>query len=252
MNQLRLQWVHNEPAGGTATGSHGGRTRVDPMDHIDLIRSYPLFQDLGDDVLEFLAAKAHRQTFREGETIFYQGDPGSTCHLIVEGNVRVVVIGEDGRELAMRILGPGEIIGEMALFEDRPRSASVEALARTQTLELHQEALLRCLRHSPTLALRLLGALSSRLRYATEEAEGLASLTVSERLLRRLWKLAEWSGVPVEEGVRLALPMTQQELAALVGTSRESVNRALVQLRSQDRVRIDRGWIVLVEPDQRS
>jgi CRP/FNR family transcriptional regulator len=222
------------------------------MDQIDLIQSYPLFQDLGDDVLQFLAAESHRRTFQEGDTIFYQGDPGSTCHLIVEGNVRVVVIGEDGRELAMRILGPGEIIGEMALFEDRPRSASVEALVRTRTLELHQEALLRCLRHSPTLALRLLGALSSRLRYATEEAEGLASLTVADRLLRRLWKLAEWSGVAVDDGVRLALPMTQQELAALVGTSRESINRALVQLRREDKVRLDRGWIVLLEPGKDS
>jgi CRP/FNR family transcriptional regulator len=183
------------------------------------------------------------------DILFHQGDPGSTCHVIVKGKVRVFVIGEDGHELAMRILGPGEIVGEMALFEDLPRSANVQALEETHTLELHQDVLLRCLQRSPTLALSLLRAMSERLRYTVEEAEGLASLTVGERLMRRLRKLAEWSGAPVQGGVRLSLPMTQQELAALVGTSRESVNRAMVRLRRDGKVRIDNGWIVLLNKD---
>jgi CRP-like cAMP-binding protein len=88
--------------------------------------------------------------------------------------------------------------------------------------------------------------MSARLRYATEGAEELASLTVTERLMRRLERLAQWSGVPVTGGVRIVPPMTQQELAALVGTSRESINRSLVRLRNQGKVRWDRGWIVLV------
>ena len=219
--------------------------------HIDLeariasLRSLSLFRDLSDDALRYLATESRACTFQVGEVIFYQGDPGYTCHVIVRGKVRVLVVGEDGRELAVRILGPGEIVGEMALFEDLPRSANVETLERTQTLELHRDALLHCVRKSPPLALSLLRALSARLRHVTADAEGLASLTVAERLMRRLRKLAEWSGKPVPGGVRIMLPMTQQELAALVGTSRESVNRALVRLRRQGRVRLEQGWIEL-------
>ena len=84
------------------------------------------------------------------------------------------------------------------------------------------------------------------MRYVTEEADGFASLTVSDRLMRRLRKLAEWSGVPVPGGVRIVPPMTQQELAALVGTSRESINRALVRLRRQGQLDLQGGWIVLL------
>jgi CRP/FNR family transcriptional regulator len=103
------------------------------------------------------------------------------------------------------------------------------------------------LRRSPILALSLLRAMSARLRHATEEAEQLASLTVVERLMRRLQQLAGWAGVPVSDGVKIMLPLTQQELAALVGTSRESVNRALVQLRRRGKVRMQDGWLILLD-----
>jgi CRP/FNR family cyclic AMP-dependent transcriptional regulator len=221
-------------------------------ERITFLQSLPLFRDLSGDALRHLATESWPCQFHAGEVIFYQGEPGSTCHIIVQGRVRVFVVGEDGRELAVRILGSGEIVGEMALLEDLPRSASVEALERTQTLELHRDALLHCLRNSPALALSLLRDLSARLRRATEEAEKLALLTVAERLMRRLRQLAKWSGVPVPGGVRIVPPMTQQELAALIGTSRESVNRALVRLRRQGKVRLEGGWIVLLDEESDS
>jgi CRP/FNR family transcriptional regulator len=95
--------------------------------------------------------------------------------------------------------------------------------------------------------LNLLRALSARLRSSTVEAEELASLTVVERLVRQLEKLAEWSGTPVSGGTRISIPMTQQELATLIGTSRESVNRGLVRLRREGKVRLEKGWIVLLD-----
>jgi CRP/FNR family cyclic AMP-dependent transcriptional regulator len=210
------------------------------------LRSLSLFEGLSERELRHLVEESRLCRFRAGEMILYQGEPGFACHILMRGRVRVFVVGEDGRELAMHILGPGEIIGEMALFDDLPRSANVEALEESQTLELHRDALLRCLRRSPALALSLLRSMSTRLRHATGDAEGLASLTVAERLVQRLQRLAEWSGMSVAGGVRIVPPMTQQELAALVGTSRESVNRALVRLRQQGKVRLDNGWIVLL------
>jgi len=209
--------------------------------------SISLFRGLSESDLRPVAEETRLRQFRAGEMMIYQGDPGVTCHILMRGRVRVFVVGEDGRELAMHILGSGEIIGEMALFDDLPRSANVEALEETQTLELHRDALHRCLNESPVLALCLLRSMSTRLRYTTGDAEGLASRTVAERLVQRLRRLAEWSGMSVPGGVRIVPPMTQQELAALVGTSRESVNRALVRLRHQGKVRLDKGWIVLLD-----
>ncbi len=214
---------------------------------IAFLRSLPIFHNLGDEALRYLAAESRPRVFQAGEIVCYQGDPGSTCHIIVQGRVRVFVIGEDGQELSVRFLGRGDIFGEMALFDDLPRSANVEALEEAHTLELHREALLDCLRKSPALALNLLRSLSARLRYSTMDAEELASLPVIERLLRRLRQLAEWAGTPATGGVRIMLPLNQQELATLIGTSRESVNRALVQLRRQGKVRLENGWIVLQE-----
>jgi CRP-like cAMP-binding protein len=212
-----------------------------------LLCSLSLFQGLSESDLHSLVKESQLRRFQAGEMMIYQGDPGVTCHILMQGRVRVFVVGEDGRELAMHILGPGEIIGEMALFDDLPRSASVETLEASQTLELHRDALHHCLRESPVLALCLLRSMSTRLRYATGYAEGLASRTVAERLMLRLRRLAEWSGMTVPGGVRIVPPMTQQELAALVGTSRESVNRALVRLRHHGKVRLDKGWIVLLD-----
>lgn len=217
------------------------------MDRLTLLRSLPLFQGMGDDVLRHVADQSHRRRFAAGEMLFFQGDPASTCHFVTRGRVRVFVTDEEGRELSMRILGQGETVGEMALLEDLPRSASVEALEETHTLELHRDDLVAVLQRSPEVALSMLRDLSARLRFATTEAEGLASLTVVERLVRRLEQLAEWAGKPVEGGTRILIPLSQHELATLVGASRESVNRALVRLRKAGRLRLEEGWIVLLE-----
>lgn len=242
MNALGLQW-------GYAPILYQKANRHMPAkidDRIQFIRTLPLFLGLSDDELRYVAQEAQERYHEAGETLFHQGELGQTCHIITRGKVRVYVIGEDGRELSVCIFQRGEIVGEMALFEDLPRSANVEALEPTYTLELHRDVLFRGLQRCPTLAMSLLRALSARLRHTTEDAEGLASLTVSDRLMTRLQRLAQWSGHPTPDGVRITLPMTQQELAALVGTSRESVNRALSRLRSQGKVRLEGGWIILV------
>ncbi len=218
------------------------------MDAELFLQSLPLFQGVKEGALARLAAESRFRLFPAGALLFRQGEAGATCHIIARGRVRVFVATEDGRELSVRILGPGEIVGEMAVFEDLPRSASVEALEETEALELHRDALLRAVREDSTLALRLLQSLSARLRHATAEAEGLASLTVAERLMRSLEQLAQWAGRSVAGGVQIALPLTQQELASLIGTSRESVNRALARLRRQGRVRLDEGWVILLTP----
>ena len=98
------------------------------LDRIRFLRAVPLFEGLSDDVLRLVANYSTQRTFQAGEILVYQGDVGSTCYVITQGRVRVFVVAEDGRELAVRILGPGEIFGEMALLDDEPRSANVDKM----------------------------------------------------------------------------------------------------------------------------
>lgn len=254
IDQTAIQWTVRARAPKTGRRQTNNTTMNPKPDHKAetahrYLSRHPLFQALDSNALDILVSEARRCHYEAGETIYYQGEPGVTCQIILEGRARVYVIGEDGRELSVNILGPGELFGEMALFENLPRSASVEALAPTHTLELDQTVLIRALRRSPGLALGLLRAMSSRLRNTTEDAELLASQPVAERLLRRLERLATWSGRRVQGGVMITPPMTQHELATLVGATRESVNRALVRLRDQGQVRWEDGWITLLDED---
>jgi len=247
MGTIGIQWNRLPGTMSTNTRTCRDNAMTDTIELLPLLHPLPLFRGLSAQEMRILLAEARHHIFQTEQLIFSQDEAGETCHIIIRGRVRIFVIGEDGRELSMRILGPGEIVGEMALFENLPRSANVISLEETHTLELDQEALLRCLRRCPALALSLLQALSARLRHTTEEAEGLASQPVPERLLKRLQSLANGSGVRIHDGIRIALPMTQQELATLVGTSRESINRALVRLRQQGLIRTEGGWIILLD-----
>ncbi|MBN1876774.1 MAG: Crp/Fnr family transcriptional regulator [Anaerolineae bacterium] len=248
MAELLAQWAQSNTKSPALGRPFGHPTCAKSLaESLDLLHTVPLLCGLNDSDLRILIVESRHRIFEDGEPIFYQGDRGTTCHIILEGRVRVFVIDEDGREYSVNLIGAGEIIGEMALFENLPRSASIEAITKTYTLELDQVGLQRCLRRSPALALGLLRAMSARLRSTTEEAERLTSLPVPERLLWRLQRLAQRSGRRVADGVQVMTPLTQQDLAKLVWTSRESVNRALGRLRDEGKLRLDGGWIVILD-----
>lgn len=243
MERTGLQWSYTHRA--ISVREHF-RPMGDTTELHATLSSLPLFKNLDEETLRNLVREARIRSYQEGEIICYQGDSGVTCHIILKGKVRIYTTQEDGRELCVHILGPGEIVGEMAIFENLPRSANVEALEETTTMEVHRDTLIEILLKFPTLALSLLQAMSARLRSSTTHTGEMATLPVSERLMQRLHQLAKIAGKLTPDGVRILLPMTQQELADMVGTSRESVNRALAQLRRQGKIRLDRGWVVIL------
>jgi len=207
------------------------------------LRPLRLFDGLDDRALLDLTGNLQRRVLHSGDVIFHQGDSGAACYLIQEGRVRIFVLDEDGHELSVRVIGPGEIIGEMALFDDSPRSASAVAMTETRFLILQQRVLQQCIHEHPHFAISLLQTLSRRLRQSNDQAGRLASMTVEERLLRQIRAFAKTTGKPMRGSVRITMPLTQSELASLVGTSRESVNRALANLRKQGKLRVTEGWI---------
>lgn len=211
------------------------------------LQKAPIFAELPADNLRLLESSLRRQSFREGEVIFHQGDPGHCLYVIENGRIRIYVLGPDGREISVNIYADGDVFGELAILDGLPRSASAVALTRTETLVLYRDDFLKHLRLFPEIANNLISILSSRLRHTTDYAESLAFLDVRTRLARELIRLSERYGTPTNSGVVVDLGMSQADLASLVGTSRETLNRILNRLRDEKVVRLTGRNVELVD-----
>jgi CRP/FNR family cyclic AMP-dependent transcriptional regulator len=187
----------------------------------------PLLANLPSDVLARLAGSARRRTYRRGEVIFHQGDPGDALHFITAGRVKVVLDAETGEEAVIAILGPGECFGELALIDGEPRSATVETLEPVQTVSLARADFMGFIRDNPQAAERLMVTLAGMVRRTDESMADLVFLDLEGRLVKKLLELAEAHGRDVDGAIEIELPMTQEDLAAMIGATRASVNKLL-------------------------
>jgi CRP/FNR family cyclic AMP-dependent transcriptional regulator len=203
----------------------------------DLFRDVPLLARLPEEDLRALASQGRLRSHPAGRALFNEGDPGDALHVIVEGGVRVAVLSPAGEEATVALLGPGEFVGDLALLDGRPRSATAIATGPTKTLVVTRDDFRRWLAERPRAALALLEALSLRLRRTDEDLADLAFLDLPQRLAKRLLDLAaaQADGGALD-GVRLRI--TQSELGSMLGVSRESINKQL-NVFARD------GWIVL-------
>lgn len=193
----------------------------------EYLRQVGIFSDLSPESLKDLAVRMKGRQFAAGSVIVGQEDPGDAMYVVVEGRVKVVLYGDNGREIILSIFRADEIFGEMSLLDNQPRSASVIALEPTRVLLLERAAFARHLDTHPKTALAVLAELSQRLRQADRVIGNLALLDVYGRVARLLKDLAEQDGVAIEEGTLIPVRPTQQEIASMIGTSRETVSRAL-------------------------
>ncbi len=218
----------------------------DVPDH--LARS-PVFGTLPPAALERLAASMQRRLYRKNQVVFHQDDPGTSVHLIEHGRVKIVLSTLDGEELLLRFLGEGELFGELALLDGRPRSATVQALDDTVTHVLERATFLDFLRAHPEATLDLCRALAGLIRRLTGEVEDLALLDVPRRLEHKLLELAHLYGQRAPQGIRIDFPLTQTMLAEMIGTSRASVNAHLTWLEGRGVIRRDGRYYVLLRPE---
>ena len=186
-----------------------------------------IFADLPPETLRDLAVRMQSREFSSGSVIVGQEDSGDSMYVVTEGRVKVVLYGDSGREIILSIFRAGEIFGEMSLLDNQPRSASVIALEPTRALVLDRAAFARHLASHPQTALAVLAELSQRLRQADRVIGNLALLDVYGRVAGLLKDLAARDGVQTEEGILIKERPTQQEIASMIGTSRETVSRAL-------------------------
>jgi CRP-like cAMP-binding protein len=219
------------------------------IDKRALLANHPLFGRLAPDELERLVAymRLVRQPARA--VLFRKGDPGTHMVVVVRGRVKVCTHSEDGKELVLNLINPGEVVGEIALLDGADRTADAVTLVDSDLLILERRDFIPFLHRHPDACMRLIAVLCERLRRTSELLEEALFLEGSSRLAKRLVHLAEIFGKPVSDGVKIGISLSQQQLGNMVGMSRESMNKQLKQWRQDGLVRIEDGCYVLTKPD---
>ena len=207
----------------------------------------PLFAALPINAIEDLTARVTVKKVNAGSAVVSQDEPGDAMFVIMTGRVKVVIFGESGREVTLSLLRAGESFGEMSLFDQAPRSAHCLAVEPTTLLVLSREDLLKHIQAHARTGLNLLGEMARRLRRADQTIAQLALCDVNERLIHRLVGLAREEGASGPEGLMVRRRPTQQELANMIGSCRETISRAFNQL-ARDGLIIPRGRSLVVTP----
>jgi len=208
-------------------GAHRGGDILAAVDTVQLLRQVSIFAELPQETLGDLAKRVWQKQVDAGSVIVSQEEPGDQLFVIASGKVKVVLYGETGREIILSILRGGDFFGEMSPLDRQPRSANVVAVEDSALLGLDRDAFQTHLTDHPSTALAILAEMSRRLRHADEVIGNLALLDVYARVARTIRDLAQKQGEPVDGGLLIKERPTQQEIAGLIGTSRETVSRAL-------------------------
>lgn len=210
------------------------------MDNAAFLRSIPLFSKLDDGELGRFGEMIREKNYPKGSVIVFEDDPGDSLFIVRDGRVKVVLIGEDGREVILGVMGVGEHFGELSLIDDQPRSAHVIAMEETNLLVLRRDDFRRRVESNPAVAWSLLGELARRLRRADAKIHGLALLDVPGRIARLLLDFADEAG-----GESIEKPLTHQTIAHMIGASRETVSRTIRDFTIQGLIRVERRRISL-------
>ena len=214
------------------------------LSNLDLIRRVPLFSMLTQAQAESIAESVVKRRFRRGELIVERGRKTNALFILLTGRARVVAADERGREVILAVLEAGDYIGEMSLIDNEPHSATVRAEVQTDVLLLGRAEFARCLPENSSLSYAILRGLVSRLRNADRQIESLALLDVYGRVARALLDMAE-----DDEGRRvIRSKVSRQDLAKVVGASREMVSRVMKDLEERHLIETqENGWVVLTE-----
>jgi CRP/FNR family cyclic AMP-dependent transcriptional regulator len=216
----------------------------------DVLREAPLFRELDDEAAVALRASLTETRLRRGEVLFREGDSGDKLFIVTEGKVKLGKSSSDGRENLLAILGPGQMFGELSLFDPGPRSATVTAVTDCVMQGLSHDELLEWLTGRPAVARGLLAQLGSRLRKANDVVADLVFSDVPGRVAKALLDLASRFGRTADDGIHVHHDLTQEELAQLVGASRETVNKALADFASRGWLRLEPRSVVIMEIDR--
>lgn len=211
-----------------------------------LLRNASVLSALPEAALEGLLIRAHTVRYSKGAPIYRRGDPGDSLMVILAGRVKITNLTADGREIGLNFLGPGDLNGELAALDGKPRSANATALEATEALVLWRRDLIPVLKEHPDAMLAIIGALAGKVRSMSIAIED-SGLDLLAKAAGALLRLCEQHGRAVEDGIRIDLRLSQRELGNFAGLSRENMNRQLGELRIAELIRVEGGEIVVLD-----
>lgn len=212
----------------------------------ELLKGVSIFSQMDDGVLASLAGLVVTKEYPKDSLVFSQDDPGDAMFVIARGRVKVVLYGESGREVVLSVFRAGDFFGEMALLDNLPRSANVVTLEASTLIVLQRDTFRRYLEQHPSAAFSVMAELCRRLRKADEIISNLSLLDVYGRVARLLRELAQSDGEEIEGGgIRIRKRPTQQDIAGMINTSRETVSRALSEFQRRGLLQMEGKTIVL-------
>ncbi len=233
----------------TGREERGLQPRAEMID-VATIRRVPLFRDFADDEAAAVAATVTDRHYGKHQFVVRENDPGDTFFLLVKGSVSVCRIAPDGRETILSILKEGDFFGEMSMFDSSLRSASIKTLTDVEVGAIRQADFLTLLDRNPRIGRSLVIALSERLRAANALIAATTSQDIRARLASLLLNLSNQFGENVDNGTRITLRLTNQEMANMIGTTRETVNRTLNRFWDDRLVDMRTAHVVIVDPDR--
>ena len=218
------------------------------MDEREVLRTVPIFSELSDEDISSLAHLALRKRYPKDTVVFFENEEGDFFFTILEGRIKVTILGDDGREVILSVLGPGDFFGEMALLDNEPRSATAIAVEESELLSLHRSDFQSVLNDNKSITSALIRVLSARLRRANHQISTLALLDVYGRVARVIVDMAREEGKRLRDGRIAFRRATHQEIANRIGTTRETVTRMLKDLERQGLIHVE-GKEIVVQPD---
>jgi len=204
----------------------------------EAVKKAPLFTALDDVSAASLRASMTVVKLSRGQVLFKEGKAGDSLFIVVDGKLKLGITSNDGRENLLSILGPGDMFGELSLFDPGPRTATATAVVDSKLLALAHDQVIGWIKEHPQVSLQLLGRLAQRLRKANDVLSDLVFADVPGRVAKAIIELGERFGTQKPDGLHVNHELTQEDLAHLVGASRETVNKALADF-------VNRGWIKL-------
>ena len=213
----------------------------------NVVRKAPIFQGLDPAAANTLRVAMAPVKLRKGQALFKEGDDGDNLYIITSGKIKLGTKSQDGRENLLMVLGPGDMFGDLSLFDSGPRTSTATAVTESRLLSLGQEKVIPWVREHPEASLHLLARLASRLRRTNEVVSDLVFSDVPGRVAKALIDLGVKFGEKTSEGFLVHHDLTQEELAQLVGASRETVNKALADFAQRRWIKLEARAVLILD-----
>ena len=209
-----------------------------------------IFQGVEPSAVSALTQQLQPVDFPRGHTVFAQGEPGDRLYIVISGKVKIGHRSRDGQESLLTILGPSDMFGEMSLFDPGPRTASATTITEVRAVSMDRDALRTWIADRPEIAEQLLRVLARRLRRTNNDLADLIFTDVPGRVAKQLLQLAQRFGVQEDGALRVTHDLTQEEIAQLVGASRETVNKALGEFAHRGWIRLDTKMVWICDSER--